>query len=178
MSDTKLILYIAMSADGFVAGNDDDLSWLSVAEKEGEDYGYGDFISTVGSYFVGRKTYEKVLELTGGTFPHADQFPCYVITRQEKADENGVSFYNGPIEDLVQKLKAQGGGNIYCDGGAEIVRMLMEKDLIDEYIISVIPIFLGDGKRLFKGGINTLNLKTKPAKYYDTGAVQLHYIRH
>ena len=56
----------------------------------------------------------------------------------EKESENGVTFYNGDLEDLISDLKGQEGKNIYCDGGGQIVKLLMEKNLIDEYIISVI----------------------------------------
>lgn len=177
MSNRKLIVYISMSLDGFLATKDDDLSWLSAIEKEGEDYGYTAFTKTVDTYIVGRSTYDVVLNLTGGKFPQSEQYKCYVITRQERESENGITFYNGDIETLIQNIKKEEGGNIYCDGGGQIVKLLMEKDLIDEYIISVIPIILGDGKRLFLGGTPMINIKAKPAKNYETGVVQLHYVR-
>jgi dihydrofolate reductase len=166
-----------MSADGYIATKEDDLSWLETIQVEGEDYGYTAFTQSADAYIVGRTTYEVVLSLTGGVFPQAKQFDCYVITRQEREPENGVTFYNGDLEILVKKLKAEPGRNIYCDGGAEIVKLLMKKDLIDEYIISVIPIILGDGKRLFKGGVPSIKLKTVSSKQYESGLVQLHYQR-
>jgi len=174
-TERKLILYISMSLDGFIATEDDDLSWLSVVEKEGEDYGYADFIETVDTYIVGRITYEKVLALTGGIFPQAETLDCYVITRQERESENGVSFYNGDIETLVNNLKTEERKHIYCDGGGQIVKLLIEKDLIDEYIISVIPVMLGSGKRLFSGDTPFVKLRALPFKSYDSGLVQLHY---
>lgn len=175
MSSRKVILYISMSLDGFIATKDDDLSWLSVVEKEGEDYGYENFNKTVDTYIVGRLTYDTVLKLTGGAFPPANQHKCYVITRQARSSENGVTFYNGPIEDLIGRLKNEEGKNIYCDGGGEIVKLLMQKDLIDEYIISIIPVILGDGKRLFLGDTPGIKLKALSSKKYDTGLIQLHY---
>ena len=176
MPKRKVALYICMSLDGFIATNDDDLSWTSVAEKEGEDYGYHDFVAEIDTYIIGRKTYDWVINELG-KFPQAEQFDCYILTRQERPNENGVTFYNGAIEELIAKIRAQEGKNIYCDGGAEIVKLLMDKDLIDEYIISVIPVLLGDGKRLFKGETPQMDLIAQPAKYYDTGVVQLHYLR-
>ncbi len=175
MSDRKLVLYISMSLDGFIATKDDDLSWLSIVEKEGEDYGYVKFNKSVDTYIVGRTTYDTILKLTGGIFSQADQYDCYVITRQNRESEKGVTFYNGDIEDLIAKLKSEKGKNIYCDGGGQIVKLLMEKNLIDEYIVSVIPIILGDGKRLFLGGTEKIKLKAKPSKDFDTGLIQLHY---
>jgi len=173
----KLVLYISMSVDGFLATKDDDLSWLSIVEKEGEDYGYKSFYKDVDTYIVGKVTYDKILSLTGGVLPQAETMKCYVITRQNIDNKDGVEFYNGDIEALVSKLKSEDGKNLVCDGGGQIVKLLMEKDLIDEYIISVIPIFLGDGKRLFMGVIDTLNLKAKPSRYFESGLVQLHYVK-
>ena len=175
MSERKVILYISMSLDGFIATKDDDLSWLSMVEKEGEDYGYFSFTDSVDTYIVGRQTYDTVLKLTGGKFPQAEQFDCYVITRQERQNENGITFYNGDIEDLIYRLKKEKGKNIYCDGGGQIVKLLMEKNLIDEYIVSIIPIILGDGKRLFLGETERIKLKAKSSKKFDTGLIQLHY---
>lgn len=177
MSDRKLILYISMSLDGFIATKDDDLSWLSIVEQEGEDYGYTEFNDSIDTYIVGRKTYDVVIKLTGGVFPPAESHQCFIITRQILNDENGVTFYNGDIEELINRLKKEKGKNIYCDGGAEIVKLLMDKNLIDEYIVSVIPILLGDGKRLFKGNTPRINLKALPSRQYKSGLVQLHYQR-
>jgi dihydrofolate reductase len=166
MHKRKVVLYIAMSLDGFIADENDDLSWLSAVEKEGEDYGYNAMQERSDTYIVGRKTYEMVLQLTGGMFPQSKMYKCYVITRQTRERENGVTFFNGEIEWLITKLKREEGKDIYCDGGGEIVKLLMQKNLIDEYIISVIPTILGNGKRLFIGGIERFPLKAIASKYY------------
>jgi dihydrofolate reductase len=118
-----------------------------------------------------------VLKLTGGKFPQAEIHKYYVITQQKLENKNGITFYNGDLEELITNLKSQNGKNIYCDGGAQIVKLLMDKNLIDEYIISVIPTILGDGKRLFKGGIQPIGLKALPSKHFDSGLVQLHYVK-
>lgn len=177
MSNRKLVLYISMSLDGFLATKDDDISWLSIVEKEGEDYGYSDFTKDVDTYIVGKSTYEVVKKLTGGVFPQSELYKCYVVTRQEKDAEGDVTFYNGDLSELIEKLKSEDGKNIYCDGGGQIVKLLMEKNLIDEYIVSIIPIVLGDGKRLFLGGTERFSLKSKSVKQFDTDLVQLHYVR-
>ena len=178
MSNRKVVLYICCSLDGYLATQDDDLSWTSFIEKEGEDYGYMAFNETVDAYFVGKNTYDVVLKLTGGTFPSSEGKDAYVITRTPKEPENGVEFYTRPVKDLVAELKAKEGKNIYCDGGAHIVKMLLEDDLIDEFIITYIPIILGDGKRLFKGGTPSYRLELVGAKQYeDTNVLQVHYRR-
>lgn len=163
-----------MSLDGFIATEKDDISWLSLVEKEGEDYGYVEFTSQIDTYIVGRKTYEKVLGMIND-FPQAKQYDCYVLSRQDMAEKEGITFYNGNIVELIDGLKKREGKNIYCDGGGEIVKLLMDHGLIDEYIISIIPTILGNGKRLFKGGTPPQNIKLISSKAFDTGLVQVRY---
>ena len=106
---------------------DDDISWLSIVEKEGEDYGYMDFTKDVDTYILGRSTYDVVLKLTGGLFPQAEQYTCYVITRQSRKDEHGVTFYNGDIKELIDKIKCEEGKKHLLRWGGQIVKLLMEK---------------------------------------------------
>lgn len=176
MENRKVVLYISMSLDGFIADENDDLSFLSMVESEGEDYGYFDFIKTVDTYIVGRKTYSKIVELVG-IFPQAKTHDCYVITRQKIENQENLTFYNGDISDLIQKIRASKGKDIYCDGGGEIVKLLMDNQLIDRFIISIVPTILGKGKRLFIGGTTPSNLKLISTKAFKKGLVQLEYER-
>ena len=171
----KVILYIATSLDGYIAQPNDDLSFLSIVEQEGQDYGYADFEKTVDTVIVGRKTYDKVISM-GFDFPHADK-DAYVITRTPKPSIGSVKFYTDDLKSLVDKLKSENGKNIYCDGGAEIVNELLKNDLIDEFIISVIPIFVGNGTKLFKEGRPEQKLELVSVKSFDKGLTQLHYKR-
>ena len=177
MKEPKLILFIAMSLDGYIAGKNDELEWLDMADKEGLDYGYYAMTQRTGSYITGRRTYEVVLKLTGGKFPPAENKKTFILTHEDKAPENNVTFYNGDIGELISNLKAESGKDIYCDGGGIAVREFMKRDLIDEYIISILPISLGDGIRLFMGGTPTLKLKLVGNQSYETGLVQVHYLR-
>lgn len=169
----KLIVFIATSLDGYIATHNDNLDFLSVVEKEGEDYGYQSFIETVDTVILGRKTYSKVMQLVD-TFPHANK-ETYVITRQYLENSQNLTFYQGNVTELVQKLKSREGKHIYCDGGATIVNLLLQSKVVDELIISVIPILLGDGIRLFQGNIPTQGLELVDTKSYEKGLVQLHY---
>ncbi len=177
MEPRKVILYISMSVDGFISTLDDDISWLNIVQNGDEDYGYAAFTKDVDTYIVGRTTYDVVVSLCDGVFPQASDYDCYIITRDKNKHAEDVTFYSGDLSTLIQRLKQQPGKNIYCDGGSEIVRLLMDANLIDEYIISVIPTILGDGKRLFKGGVNDIKLSLKSSKQYESGLVQLHYVR-
>ncbi len=175
MSSRKVVLYISMSLDGYIARENDDLSWLSMVATEGEDYGYSKMQERCDTYIVGRRTYETVLSLTGGSFPQSEMFKCYVLTRQERKSEKNIEFYSGDVKQLIESLKKKDGKDIYCDGGSLVVQELMKKELIDEYIISVIPILLGNGIRLFRGDTPEMYIKFISAKSYPSGLVQLKY---
>jgi len=176
MKDTrKLILYIAMSLDGFIAKPDGDISFLTSVEKEGEDYGYSKFMESVDTIILGRKTFDKILAM-GYELPYGNR-PVYVVTRSSKSDSGTIMYYSGNLTDLISSLKSLEGKNIYCDGGAEIVHQLLKYDLIDELIISIIPVLLGDGISLFKDGLQEKKLQIMSAKSFEKGLVQLHYIR-
>ena len=159
--------------DGYIAKPNDDLGFLSLVQKEGEDYGYTDFVDTVDTVIVGRKTYDWVVG-QGHNFPHADK-ESYIITRQERPKEGNLTFYNGDLPTLVKALKAKRGKNIFCDGGSEIVNQLLTEQLFDELIISVVPVLVGNGTRLFEDGRPEQVLEHVSTKSYDSGLVQLHY---
>lgn len=173
--ERKVVLYIATSLDGYIAQPNDDLSFLSIVAQEGQDYGYADFVKTVDAVIVGRKTYDKVLSM-GYDFPHADK-DAYIITRTPRPSIGSVKFYTGELRTLVKKLKSEKGKTIYCDGGAEIVHELLKENLIDEFIISIIPILVGNGTQLFKDQRPEQALELIGVKTFDTGLTQLHYKR-
>ncbi|PLX20062.1 MAG: dihydrofolate reductase [Salinivirgaceae bacterium] len=173
MNDRKLILYIACSLDGYISKPNDDLSFLDRMQQEGEDYGYGDFITDVDTIIIGHKTYQWVID-QGFEYPHHDK-DVYVITRTGKPKENNINYYAGDVKKLVSSLKEKEGRNIYCDGGAEIVNLLLKEKLFDELIISVVPVILGEGTRLFNDNYPEQNLELISATSFDKGMVQLRY---
>ncbi|MDD4631683.1 MAG: dihydrofolate reductase family protein [Proteiniphilum sp.] len=171
----KISLFIATSLDGYIAKPNDDLSFLKLVEKEGEDYGYAEFTNTIDTLIVGRKTYDHVLREIGPSHYDNGQRDVYVITRTERPQAGRTIFHTGNISELVKRLKSEKGKNIYCDGGAEVIDELLKQDLIDEFIISVIPVLLGDGTRLFKDGRPEQILELISVKAFETGLTQLHY---
>lgn len=173
----KIALFIAMSLDGYIAKPNDDLSFLKIVEKEGEDYGYAEFTDKIDTIIIGRKTHDYVLKEIGSSHYDNGQRDVYVITRTERPKVGKTTFYTGNITELVKRLKAEKGKNIYCDGGAEVVNELLKHDLIDEFVIAVIPILLGNGTKLFKDGRPEQTLEFVTAKTFVTGLIQLHYKR-
>ncbi|MEC3966531.1 dihydrofolate reductase family protein [Flagellimonas halotolerans] len=173
----KISLFIAVSLDGYIAKPNDDLSFLKLVEKEGEDYGYAKFTETIDTLIVGRKTYDYVLKEIGSSHYDNGQRDVYVITRTQRPIVGRTTFYNGNLTDLVAKLKSEKGKNIYCDGGAEVINELLKNDLVDEFIISVVPVLLGNGTRLFKNGRPEQLLEFVSVKTFDTGLVKVYYKR-
>lgn len=172
-----LTIYIATSLDGYIAKPNDDLSFLKLVEKEGEDYGYAEFTATIDTIILGRKTYDWVLKEIGSSHYDNGERNVYVITRTERPSVGKTTFYTGNLTELVQRLKSENGKNIYCDGGAEIINELLKNDLIDEYIISLIPVLVGNGTKLFKDNRPEQELELVNSKSFDTGLTQLHYKR-
>lgn len=172
-----LSLYIAMSLDGFIARPEDDLSFLKMVEREGEDYGYAAFIQTIDTIVVGRKTYDWVAREIGAVHYDNGDRAVYVITRKERTASGRTIFYSGNLVALVQQLKASEGKGIYCDGGAEVIHELLCHDLVDELTISVIPVLLGAGTRLFRDGRPEQTLQLVCAESFESGLLQLHYRR-
>lgn len=175
MEKRRVILYIAMSLDGYIATDEDSLDWLSLVEMPGQDYGYEAFVRQVDTVIMGRKTYEKVLSF-GIEFPHKNRL-CYVVSGKQTGSDENVTYFGGDLSELIAELKLKPGKNIFIDGGAEVVNSLMRADLIDEYILSVIPIFLGGGKRLFKDGRPEMSLSLLNVTNYESGLVQISYER-
>jgi dihydrofolate reductase len=174
VSNRKVVLYIATSLDGYIARDNGDIDWLSMVESPNEDYGYKDFLASVDTVIMGRKTYDQVL--TFGDFPYNDK-KCYVISKTTRPKDEYVEFFNGDICKLISEIRQKDGLNIWLVGGAEIVGEFLSKNLIDEYIISILPILLGKGIPLFRGDMPEIRLQLCRNVAYPSGFVQLSYER-
>lgn len=173
--ERKVILYIATSLDGFIAKPNNDLSFLNIVAKEGEDYGYTQFTESIDTVIMGRKTYDWVMTQVD-TFPHNDK-NTFIITRTAKPNIGNIQFHTQSLKDLVLKIKSEDGKHIFIDGGAEIVNELLKDNLIDEFIISIIPILVGSGTKLFNNNNPEISLKLIDSKHFEKGLVQLHYVK-
>ena len=171
----KVVLYIATSLDGYIAKENHDISWLSVVGSANEDYGYGEFIKTVDTVIMGRRTYDKVLSMTE-EFPHKGK-KCYVLSRNRDGGDENITYYKGPVEELIEFIRREEGRNIFCDGGAEVVAEMISANVIDRYIISIVPVILGGGIKLFKEGLPDSILKLTRSTTFPSGLVQLWYER-
>lgn len=152
----KVILYIAVSLDGCIADAAGGINWLGGADPQYKgDYGYEAFFRGIDTIVMGWNTYWQVeTELAPGQWPYAGK-ETYVLTHRRLQDKMGIHFLEQPAVKLVSDLKER--GNVWVCGGANLVGQLLES--IDEFHLSVMPVLLGDGIRLFpKGGLRRLTL--------------------
>jgi len=174
VSNKKIVLYIATSLDGYIARENGDIDWLSMVESPNEDYGYTDFLKSVDTVIMGRRTYDQVL--TFGDFPYKGK-KCYVISRTARPKDDYVEFWSGDICKLISEIRQKDGSNIWLVGGAQIAGEFLRKNLIDRYIISVLPVLLGKGILLFHSDIPEIRLQLLRNVAYPSGLVQLSYER-
>lgn len=173
----RTTLYIAMSEDGFIAGPDDDLSFLNTIQDEGEDFGYAEFLAGIDAVVVGRRTYDVV---TGMGYPYHPEKEVYILTRSaDSRDDDPPSVRRsseGPVA-LIEQLRSQDGQGIYCDGGADVARQMFAHGLIDRLVLTVIPTTLYGGTELFEGGKVPEGFMEVGQQAYRSGVVQYRYLR-
>ncbi|MEX1212445.1 MAG: dihydrofolate reductase family protein [Balneolaceae bacterium] len=151
----KCSVYIATSADGFIAKPDGDIEWLHRSEyQDAATVGltYTEFISTVDAIVMGRHTYEKALTFDEWYYEGTEVI--VLTTRELSVPEKlrgDVRFESGAPRDIVARLTEEGKKHLYIDGGITIQRFLEER-LIDDLTLTVLPILLGRGIPLFGNG--------------------------
>jgi dihydrofolate reductase len=144
------IVYIATSIDGYISAPDGELDWLNyVPVPEGDDLGFAEFVTRVDAIVMGRLTFETVVGFgMGWTYPIPGLVLSSTLTSAPQDFADHVDFANGTPSEIVAIAKEKGFENLYIDGGKTIQRFL-RADLVDELIISEIPLLLGGGDRLF-----------------------------
>jgi dihydrofolate reductase len=171
----KVVLYVAASLDGYIARKDGTIDWLPLPVPGAEDYGYEAFLATVDTLLMGRKTYEQVLTL--GPWPYAGR-RCLVFsgTRGGQRDAH-AEFVDCDIAACVRDLKATSGeGVIWLVGGAEIIAPCLAGEVVDEIILTTVPVLLGEGIRLFPETSWTTRLRVQDVRAYPDGLVQQTYV--
>lgn len=174
MSERKIVCYIATSLDGYIADKEETLDWLLSTERDG-DAGYQDFLETVDTILLGRRTYDWVMDHEKGQFPYSDQ-KSYVFTSRPETGSEHLEFISEDPGSFVKKLKQQPGGTIWPVGGSLLLEGLLREDLVDEFIISIAPVTLGEGIPLFQQAQRRLNFTLESIQQYGQFA-QLHYKR-
>ncbi|WP_195985788.1 dihydrofolate reductase family protein [Clostridium sp. D33t1_170424_F3] len=172
-----VILYIAMSLDGYIADTEGGVAWLRGDGSDPENEGsYAAFYDSIDTVILGYKTYRQIAtELSPDGWIYSDK-KSYVLTHRNLASTEEITFTQKEPSELLSELKNNGGGNIWICGGAEIVNQLLESDQIDRYCISIIPTILGDGVPLFHKHSAEYKLQLLSTRRYD-GIVDLVYER-
>lgn len=172
----KVILYIAMSLDGYIADKDNSVDWLCGDGSNNQEEGsYDEFIKTIDTVIMGYTTYHQITnELAREKWPYQG-LTTYVIKHHQCVSKDGIIFTNEKPNDLIIRLKkSDGKKGIWICGGASIVKQLIEFDLIDEYYVTLIPTILGKGTRLFNDGHKEIKLSLIE-KYSYNGMVEIRY---
>lgn len=172
----KISVFIATSLDGYIAKKNDDIDWLATfnpptREDEDKDCGFSKFFSTVDALVMGRKTYDVVSRFT--TWPYQDKRVIVLSSTLTSVCEQ-AELFNGEIKDLIEKLQDEGVKHIYVDGGVTISRFL-NAGLIDQLIISLIPVILGSGIPLFSNINDDTWCRLTSSYAYSNGLVKLQY---
>ena len=175
----KIIVYIATSADGFIARPDGDVEWLNRRPRTA-DYGMRAFYPTIDAILWGRKTYDwglayhKKKGTKGGMFD--TKLDNYVFSRNPpKQAAPGVQFVSEPVKEFARRLRATPGKHIWMMGGGELIASFLDAGEIDEFDIHVIPTFIGEGIPLVAPRHRDVPLHLRSARKYPDGVVRLRY---
>lgn len=173
-----LRVYIACSLDGFIAGAGDDLSWLpqgggGAGDRETGALGFAEFMSAVGALLMGRRTYDVVAGF-GGEWPYGE-VPVLVAThRPLEAVAPTVRGVSGDIAQVVEAARREAGDrDVYLDGGA-LIRQALDAGLVDDLVVTMVPVILGEGHALFAGTAKRHQLELLGHYSFGSGMVQLH----
>lgn len=171
----KTILFIAMSLDGYIADKNGCVDWIHGQNGSDEDIDtYSDFIKDIDTVIMGWNTYHQIItELSPENWVY-DNLTSYIITHRELPSAENIKFIQSDPCSAVRELKQKHGKSIWICGGSNIIQPLVQNKLIDEYYISVIPVILGSGIRLFDKISNTTNLNLSHTRAYN-GIVELIY---
>ena len=178
-SGRKIIVYIATSADGYIARPDGDVEWLN-RRPHTQDYGMREFYQSIDTILFGRKTYDWALAYQKKTGSKASIFDKnvtnYIFSRSApKTVASGVQFASEPVKAFAQRLRAAPGKNIWMMGGGDLIASFLDEGEIDEFDIHVIPTFIGEGIPLIAPRHRDVPLQLLSVEKYPDSAVRLRY---
>jgi dihydrofolate reductase len=170
---TEVVYYVASSLDGYIATPDGGVEWLTPFEAAGIDYGYADFYGSVDAVLVGSHTYEQ--SLTFGDWPYPGK-PVWVFSaRPLPTPAAGVTVTEASPESVVARLEEIGIARAWLVGGGALAASFRAAGLISEYVVSVMPVILGQGIRVLGGRGEPEPLRLLEATPYPGGVMQLRY---
>ena len=185
----KLVLFMHISLDGFVAGPEGEMEWINV-DSEMFDYA-GRLTDKADIALYGRKTYEMMesywpsaADQPGATKHDITHSRWYNSVKKvvvsgtlETEQPANTEIYASDIPVRIMELKETGGKDILMFGSPSVAYILMQAGLIDDYWLFVNPVLLGEGIPMFKDISNRIKLELKESKVFSSGVVGLHYIK-
>jgi dihydrofolate reductase len=173
----KVIAYLAMSLDGYIADMNGQIDWLtSFPTPPSEDFGYEQLLEEASTLIMGRKTYEFVVNQPG-EWPYTGK-KTWIISKnpyfpiQSPNTEVVLLRYAPSLEEML----SDNSGAIWLVGGAEVVKLFLQKKWIKELRIILVPITLGHGIQLFTPPFPKTFWELTKVQSYDNGMVLLHYL--
>ncbi|HMG19889.1 MAG TPA: dihydrofolate reductase family protein [Kofleriaceae bacterium] len=165
----RFSVFIATSLDGYIAREGGDIDWLQIVHPLDASHGYDEFFASCDALVVGRGTYDTVLGFA--EYPYAGK-RVFVLTHRPAEPRHGETFVAGTAHDVVARVgDAQ---RVYVDGG-NVIRQFFAANLITDATISIVPIVLGSGIRLFERGEGEHRLQLQDHRAWPSGLVQLRY---
>jgi dihydrofolate reductase len=172
----KLLLNLTTSLDGFIADRDGGIDWIQPFPDDAEvPSGYLELIASVDTLVMGRATYAASLLLEGGTEVFEGRRVVVFTSRTDLEPREGVEFVHTDAIAFVENLRRQPGGIIWLYGGGQLATALAAAGLIDEYLIVVQPVLLGNGIRLWQSGLPAIRLQLTSTLEWPGGLVELRY---
>ena len=177
----KASIYVGISLDGYIAREDGGLDWLEGSDEEAasdsgkEDYGYDSFMGSIDVLIFGRITFEQVLSF--GKWPYGTKRVIVLSSTLTKLPDDlpdSVELRNSSPAELMSELEQSGAKNLYVDGG-KTIQGFLNADLIDEIIITKIPILIGNGIPLFGPLTDDIKLRHIETHSFENGFVQSKY---
>ena len=173
----KVIAYLAVSADGYIARPDGDVEWLNRRPRK-YDYGMKEFNASIDSILLGRKTYDWAMDYFKklGKPPQFSKEPHYVFSRKPAAKTiKGFEFVTSPVKTFMSRMREQPGKHIWMMGGGGLIASFLDAGELDEFDIHVIPTLIGEGIPLIEPRHRDIELKLLASKKYPDGVVRLRY---
>ena len=170
----NVIVHIATSADGYIARPDGDIEWLTSRPPPKGFYGINAFMKSIDTTLIGRKTYDVSLRM-GARFDTKTRNLIFSRHAPPADAPAGVEFVNAAIGPFVSKLREQPGKDIWLMGGGELIASFLDDHAIDEFVISVVPVFIGDGIPLIARRHRHVPLDLRSVERFEDGLVQLRY---
>ena len=170
----KVIVHIGASADGYIARPDGDLEWLTSRPAPPGFYGMNAFMKSIDTKLLGRKTYEASLRL-GAKFGGKGRTIVFSRHAPPADAPSGVEFVSEAIGPFMTRLREQPGKDVWLMGGGDLIASFLDAQAIDEFVVSMAPVFIGDGIPLIARRHRYVPLELISSERFEDGLVQLRY---